>query len=140
MSLIATTTGPHLYWITSRAAGMFADVLAEQLAGHAMFAVDCAGDIAIGGEAHRPRSVDVQGPFDGGILHTFALERGAVATSGIGRRSWRDRDGRPAHHLIDPRSGRPAFTGIVQATALADTGAQRRDARQGRAPLGSPRR
>jgi thiamine biosynthesis lipoprotein len=42
-----------------------------------------------------------------------------VATSGIGRRSWIGEDGRPAHHLLDPATGRPAFTGIVQATALA---------------------
>jgi hypothetical protein len=44
-----------------------------------------------------------------------------VATSGIGRRSWLGRDGRPAHHLLDPATGRPAFTGIVQATAIAPT-------------------
>ena len=42
-----------------------------------------------------------------------------MATSGIGRRSWLDADGRPAHHLLDPSTGRPAFTGIVQVTALA---------------------
>ena len=35
-----------------------------------------------------------------------------------------DGDGRPAHHLLDPRTGAPAFTGIVQATALAPTAAQ----------------
>src|ERR1019366_3637570 len=27
----------------------------------------------------------------------------------------------PAHHLLDPGTGRPAFTGGVQATALAPT-------------------
>jgi thiamine biosynthesis lipoprotein len=26
-----------------------------------------------------------------------------------------------SHHVLDPGSGRPAFTGIVQATALAPT-------------------
>ncbi len=49
------------------------------------------------------------------------METGAVATSGIGRRSWLGPDGRPAHHLLDPATGRPAFTGVVQATALAPT-------------------
>ena len=44
-----------------------------------------------------------------------------MATSGIGRRSWLGSDGRPAHHLLDPATGRPAFTGLVQATALAPT-------------------
>jgi thiamine biosynthesis lipoprotein len=53
------------------------------------------------------------------VLHTFELERGGVATSGIGRRSWLDEHGSPAHHLLDPSTGRAAFTGVVQATALA---------------------
>jgi thiamine biosynthesis lipoprotein len=44
-----------------------------------------------------------------------------VATSGIGKRSWIDADGHVSHHLLDPASGRPAFTGIVQVTALAPT-------------------
>ncbi len=41
------------------------------------------------------------------------------ATSGIGRRCWIGPDGKAAHHILDPSTGEPAFTGIVQATALA---------------------
>jgi thiamine biosynthesis lipoprotein len=44
-----------------------------------------------------------------------------VATSGIGRRCWVAPNGGAAHHILDPASGEPAFTGIVQATALAPT-------------------
>ena len=47
------------------------------------------------------------------------MRRTGVATSGIGRRAWLDARGRPAHHLLDPSTGRPAYTGIVQVTALA---------------------
>jgi thiamine biosynthesis lipoprotein len=101
------------------AKGLFADVLAERLASHASFAIDCAGDLSIGGSAAAPRAIDVESPFDGHTLHTFHLRRTGVATSGIGRRSWLDADGRPAHHLLDPSTGSPAFTGIVQVTALA---------------------
>ena len=36
-------------------------------------------------------------------------------------RLWRDASGRPAHHLLDPSTGRPAWTGLVGATALAPT-------------------
>jgi thiamine biosynthesis lipoprotein len=79
----------------------------------------CAGDIAIGGAASPARGVQVESPFDGSTLHTFELARGGAATSGIGRRSWLDAAGAPAHHLLDPATGRAAFTGIVQATALA---------------------
>ena len=44
-----------------------------------------------------------------------------MATSGIGRRSWLAADGAPAHHLLDPATGRPAYTGLLQVTALAPT-------------------
>jgi FAD:protein FMN transferase len=101
------------------AKGLFADVLAERLADHASFAVDCAGDLSIGGAEGLLRPIEVESPFDGRTLHTFNLRRTGVATSGIGRRSWLDEDDRPAHHLLDPATGRPAFTGIVQVTALA---------------------
>lgn len=102
------------------AKGLFADLLGADLGGHRSFAVDCSGDLLLGGEIVR--DVHVDDPFGrGGPLHTFRLAAGGVATSGIARRSWRDADGRPAHHLLDPSTGRPAYTGIVQATALAPT-------------------
>ena len=75
----------------------------------------------MGGAAGVARPVRVQSPFDERVLHTFVLTRSGVATSGIGRRSWLGRDGVPAHHLLDPATGRPAFTGIVQVTAVART-------------------
>lgn len=103
------------------AKGMFADVLAERLAGHAAYAVDCAGDLAIGGAAGLAREVHVECPFSARVLHSFVLIDGCVATSGITRRSWLDGEGRPAHHLLDPATGAPAFTGIVQVTALASS-------------------
>jgi thiamine biosynthesis lipoprotein len=68
-----------------------------------------------------PRDVYVADPFGGEPIHTFVLGDAGVATSGIGRRSWLGEDGMPAHHLLDPATGRPAFTGVVQATAIAPT-------------------
>jgi thiamine biosynthesis lipoprotein len=106
------------------AKGIFADVLGEALAEHGAFAVNCAGDLTVGGTDERERAIEVESPFDGQILHTFELSRTGVATSGIGRRSWLDEDGRPAHHLLDPATGRPAFTGVVQVTALAPSALQ----------------
>jgi thiamine biosynthesis lipoprotein len=100
------------------AKGLFADLLAGELAHHEAFAVDCAGDLRVGG---TPRAVHVASPFGGPPLHTFRLAGAAAATSGIGRRSWLDSRGRPAHHLLDPSTGTPAFTGVVQATAIAPT-------------------
>jgi thiamine biosynthesis lipoprotein len=103
------------------AKGMFADFLAAELATHAAFAIDCAGDLRIGGTARVPRAILVASPFDDGTLHEFDLTAGGIATSGIGRRSWLDAVGAPAHHLLDPATGRPAYTGIVQVTAIAAT-------------------
>jgi FAD:protein FMN transferase len=97
--------------------GLFADLIAESLPCD-VAAVDCAGDLRIRGPR---RTVRVADPFGGGPVHAFAIADGAVATSGIGRRSWLDARGRPAHHLLDPATGRPAFTGLVQVTALAPT-------------------
>jgi thiamine biosynthesis lipoprotein len=101
------------------AKGLFADLLADELGDRPAFVVDCCGDLRLGGA--EPRAVHVAGPFARAILHTFELRGGGVATSGIGRRSWIGPDGRAAHHLLDPGTGRPAFTGVVQATALAPT-------------------
>jgi FAD:protein FMN transferase len=103
------------------AKGVFADELAALLAGFEAFVVDCGGDMRLGGTLALRRDVHVASPFDGSVLHTFTLSAGGVATSGIGRRAWLGPDGRPAHHLLDPGSGRPAFTGVVQVTALAPT-------------------
>jgi FAD:protein FMN transferase len=98
------------------AKGLFADLVADELG--AVFAVDCAGDLRIGGP---PRAVHVADPFGGPPVLTFMLGDVGVATSGIGRRSWLGEDRRPAHHLLDPATGRPAYTGVVQATAIAPT-------------------
>jgi len=103
------------------AKGVFADELAASLAGHDAVVVDCGGDLRLGGRLAPEREVHVASPFEDTILHTFALRSGGVATSGIGKRSWTMPDGSVGHHLLDPASGRPAFTGVVQATALAPT-------------------
>ena len=101
--------------------GLAADLVARSLAGHATFAVDCAGDVRIGGSAGVARRVLVADPGGGRPLHELSISDGAVATSGITRRSWRDERGGVAHHLLDPATGEPAWTGVIQATALAPT-------------------
>lgn len=107
------------------AKGLFGDVMASILAWHESFAIEAAGDVRLGGAAGLVRPVEVANPFHPGrVLHTFELAAGAAATSGTSQRSWIDRKGRLAHHLLDPASGRPAFTGIVQATALAPSGVE----------------
>jgi thiamine biosynthesis lipoprotein len=47
------------------------------------------------------------------------LPHGAVATSSRLRRRWSTSTG-PAHHLIDPTTGRPAAGGTVAVSVVAD--------------------
>ena len=68
-------------------------------------------------------------PFGGEPVAAIALGDGAVATSGVDARLW----GAAAHHLLDPATGEPAWTGVVSATALAPDGRGGRGAREGRA-------
>ncbi|HEY2651609.1 MAG TPA: FAD:protein FMN transferase [Solirubrobacteraceae bacterium] len=107
------------------AKGLFGDVLAGVLSWHESFAVAAAGDVRFGGAAGLTRQVQITSPFDAGvIIHRFELADGAVATSGITRRRWIDDRGRLAHHLLDPATGEPVFTGVAQATALAPSGVE----------------
>ncbi len=100
--------------------GLAADAAGQLLPGADRFAVDCGGDLALGGRAiaQHPWSVDVRDPRTGAVAHSIRFGAGGVATSGLDVRLWRDADGRPRHHLLDPSTAQPAFTGIVAATAL----------------------
>jgi thiamine biosynthesis lipoprotein len=70
--------------------------------------VSAGGDLATRGEAV------VRLPSGGAV----ALRRGGVATSGSSRRSWL-RGGELQHHLIDPRTGRPAHSCWTDVTVAA---------------------
>lgn len=104
------------------AKGLGADRAAALLAGQPRYAVDCAGDIRVGGPAAlvQPFEIIVEHPLDGTTAARLSLTGGAVATSGISRRAW-IAGGAAYHHLLDPSTGTPAWTGLVQATALAPT-------------------
>jgi thiamine biosynthesis lipoprotein len=104
--------------------GLAADLLTSKwgltLGENADFFVDCGGDIRFGPRGNRAGHVNVEDPFRDRLLPLTA-PGGAVATTSIRNRIWRNGDGAPAHHLIDPASGLPAWTGVVAVTALAPT-------------------
>jgi FAD:protein FMN transferase len=103
--------------------GLAADLIAAQLRGYSRFVVDCGGDIRIGGSDAlvHPYEVYVEHPLTGERAFVLRLSRGGVATSGLNVRIWRGEDGRFSHHLLDPATGEPAWTGLIGATALGDT-------------------
>jgi thiamine biosynthesis lipoprotein len=83
--------------------------------------VDAGGDIACVGapptgsrwlvgiaDPHRPEA----------DLAALTLADEAVATSSLTGRRWQYH-GRPAHHLIDPRTGAPAVTDLASVTVVA---------------------
>jgi thiamine biosynthesis lipoprotein len=100
--------------------GLAADLAADRLAGHSTFCVDAGGDLRIGGERPAERLVRIEHPLTDGLAHQFSLATGAVATSGIKTRLWRTPAGY-SHHLLDPSTGEPAWTGVIQASSLGST-------------------
>ena len=58
-------------------------------------------------------------PIDEDVFELWLVD-GTMATSGVDYRRW-IRNGRPAHHVIDPRIGGPAETDLLRATVLART-------------------
>lgn len=100
--------------------GLAADLAADRLSRFSSFAVDCGGDIRIGGVGRLRRRVEIEHPFDPDNRLGIEVSDGGVATSGLRTRIWAHRDGY-SHHLIDPATGSPAWTGVIQATALAPT-------------------
>jgi thiamine biosynthesis lipoprotein len=103
--------------------GLAADLIAQGLRGYSRFIVDCGGDIRIGGPDAlvNPYEVFVEHPLSGERAFVLKLGSGAVATSGLNVRIWREESGRYFHHLLDPATGEPAWTGLIGATALGDT-------------------
>jgi thiamine biosynthesis lipoprotein len=108
------------------AKGWIADRALALLGRHPGAIVDADGDVALR-VAHGERvPVGVGDPRDPETdLAVLALEAPTVApamfgvaTSGISIHRWDD-GGRERHHLIDPRTGEPAVTDVVQATAIA---------------------
>jgi len=101
--------------------GWAADLLAARLSRHGRCAVDCGGDLRVEAGRGEPWEVRVRHPLTGASAHTLVVRAGGVATSGIDARLWQRHGGEFAHHLIDPSTGRPAWTGLIAATALAPT-------------------
>lgn len=114
--------------------GWLADRALERLGRYGAAVVDADGDVAIRIDAGRSWSFGVADPrldgYDLAVLRLTPRRAGSgqggrfgLATSGTSVHRWIGVDG-PTHHLIDPRTGRPAVTDVIQATVLAGTARQ----------------
>ena len=106
--------------------GWIADRALHLLAAWPSAVIDADGDLAIRCAPGRVWEVAVDDPrapdMSLAVLRLAAPAglpvRWGVATSGTSIHRWTV-DGRPRHHLIDPRTGLPAVTDVVQATVVA---------------------
>ncbi len=100
--------------------GVSAELLEAGLPGVRGVLVNLGGDLRARGAAPEPHGwvVDVDDPLGSGRTGLLALAEGAVATSTKLRRAW-SRGGRTRHHLIDPRTGEPAESGLASVTVIA---------------------
>lgn len=81
--------------------------------------LEAGGDIVAGGRAPDGGwLIGIEDPRAAGEspVAVARLDVGAIATSSIRVRQWRDDSGRSVHHLIDPGTGEPADGSLVSVT------------------------
>ena len=83
--------------------------------------IEAGGDVVGSGPAPQggPWLVGIEDPRGGEDIAVLAVRDGAVATSSVRVHAWRTEDGRPAHHLLDPRTGEPGGEGLLAVTVAA---------------------
>jgi thiamine biosynthesis lipoprotein len=111
------------------AKGWVADRAASRLGRVAPALVEAGGDLAVSGPRAdgSPWLITIADPFArapsdpvGSVLEMLHVRGGGVATSGRDRRRWRS-GRRWMHHIVDPRTGRPAETDVLTVTVIADS-------------------
>jgi thiamine biosynthesis lipoprotein len=101
--------------------GLAADLLVAgaRSRGATSACIGIGGDVRVGGATPVGGwPVPLADPA-GGPARCVTLRDGALVTSTTSVRAWQ-RGGRRVHHLVDPRSGAPAATGIRAVIARAD--------------------
>ena len=89
-------------------------------------AVDAGGDIFFIGlpAGEKAWQVSIEDPLDDqNVLASLKVAPGAVATSTVTKRRWKQGN-REMHHLIDPRTQQPAETDWLSVTVVARHAAQ----------------
>jgi thiamine biosynthesis lipoprotein len=111
------------------AKGWIADRALRLLDAYPGALVDADGDVAVRASRSARWHIAVGDPVDDAaelgrlsVPPGWPWDRFGVATSGTSVHRWSGPAG-SAHHLIDPLTGRPALTDVVQATVVAESAA-----------------
>ncbi len=106
------------------AKGWIVDRLGDFMANYGPFLVDIGGDMVARGDGPDGGPgwlLSIADPEHSDLdLAWLRLRDRAIATSTTMRRRWQ-RNGQWLHHIIDPRTGAPAFAGVTQVTTVAAT-------------------
>ena len=102
------------------AKGWTSAYLARELAAYGPCLVNIGGDMtACGAPEGLPGwPVEVEDPVTSEAFVAIDLNNSSIATSGIDYRRWQSMDGSSHHHIIDPRSGRPATSDVLAVTVI----------------------
>ena len=71
-----------------------------------------------------PWRVGIRHPRGEGLIGVVEVVGKAVVTSGDYELFFMDRSGRRYHHILDPRTGCPAASGLISVTVIADSAMQ----------------
>ena len=108
--------------------GWLIDKLAKALRdlGVRHFIINGGGDIFV--DAASPIEFALEHPYDPSQqIGSTSLQNGALAVSSIVKRTWRDENGQPHHHIIDTRTGESSSNDIIcsfvraESALIADT-------------------
>jgi thiamine biosynthesis lipoprotein len=104
------------------AKGWIAEQAANILAGFSSAcAVNAGGDMFLVGlpSSTKAWQVALEDPLEPGhALTMLSLPPGAVATSSVAKRTWKQGE-HSRHHLLDPRTGEPAVTDWLSVTVVS---------------------
>jgi thiamine biosynthesis lipoprotein len=101
--------------------GWTVDRTADLLHGQGPFLVNAGGDLYAGGRPDGVQGwrVEIEHPLrPQETIASVQLQDAALATSTVTKRRWR-KEGNIRHHLIDPRSGKPAQTDALSVSVIA---------------------
>lgn len=83
--------------------------------------IAAGGDIIVWGKPEKNWNIVISSPESwNDRLFSFILDRPAgIATSSTVKRSWKDREGKIHHHILDPRTRRSAESDLIQVSVAA---------------------